>query len=238
MQARPSRPDVKHKVSSARIGRRMIVFVGPQGSGKTTQVRLLTKWLRKNKVRVRQAHIMNNHLLAFIFERILIRLGRYDYWVYPSGERLLKIDVRIEKRILNFWLLLQVLSLLLASFFRVQIWHWLGYTVIAERYFPDSIIHLKGIAEWHKSAHLPVARLINQLFRFIPRDSLVIFLGCDYQTLCRRYRNRRTPVEPKDYYQRYVALFDAMRKVIRPVCIDTGNTDIMTTFKIIREHMH
>jgi len=222
----------------------MVIFVGPQGSGKSTQIDLLFNWLKSHNFRVKKTQIIHKHLFAYLFDKILMRLGRYHYWIYPSGEKTKILDITFERRILGFWLFTQTLSVITTVFFRVYFWLWLRYIVIAERCIPDSVIHL--LMEYYgvKSSHYEtkdsiIVKFIYNLLRFIPKNSLIVFLYSDYDGLRKRYKFRSTPTEPEFYISEYAEFYQALIHSMSPfsytcLYIDTTQASIAQTFEEIK----
>jgi len=212
----------------------MIIFVGPQGSGKSTQIQLLEAWLLSAGLKVKKVHIMNNQIFAYVFERLAISLGRYDYWTYSSGERVKKIDITYEERVRDFWLILQIVSVVLSILLRVYPSMLTKDVIIAERYVPDSMIHLHVIARVLRAKSKMILNWIDRLSHFIPKGALIVFLSADYDTLKRRYQIRGTPIEPELYVTRYMRLYRRLLERMKGPYIDTSKTDTMTTFEIIK----
>lgn len=223
------------------IFRPMVIFIGPQGSGKSTQVDLLFNWLQSHNLRVKKTHILHKHLFAYLFEKILIMLGRYSYWVYPSGEKTKVLDYEFERRILRLWFFMQVFSVIVTVFFRVYLRLWSGFIVIAERYIPDAVIHLLMISDFHNPSDSFVTNLTRHLLRYIPKNSLIIFLNCKYPVLKQRYNSRGSQTEPEFYISRYVELYPVIARCISSnshvLIMDTARIDEQETFEEIKKNL-
>lgn len=219
----------------------MVIFVGPQGSGKSTQADLLFDWLQSHNFRVRKTQIIHKHLFAYLFEKILVILGRYSYWVYPSGEKIKVLDYEFERRIFGLWFFIQVFSVIVTVFFRVYLWLWSGFTVIAERYIPDAVIHLLMIGDFHNPNDSFVTNLTRHLLRYIPKNSLIVFLNCKYSVLKQRYNSRGSQIEPEFYISRYIELYPSIARCLSSnshvLFMDTAGADKQETFEEIKKNL-
>jgi len=219
-----------------------IIFIGPEASGKSTLMGILGNWFESKNLKVKKTHIVEKHIFAYLLVKILILLGKYDYWNYPSGERKKILDPTFEKRIIGLWLCTQALSVIVTVLFRVYLWLWLGYIVLAERYIPDSFIHLLAKARNYGLTGSFGMKPIYFLLRFIPKDSFIILLDCDYTILKQRYESRGSQTEPKFYISGYVKSYPTLIHSMSSfshtyLYLDNARKSIAKTFEEIKSKL-
>ena len=65
----------------------LIVFFGPDGAGKTTQVTMLAKYLESRGFRVKKIWIRNFHFpFAYFLSKLFVRFGYYAVEPNPNGK--------------------------------------------------------------------------------------------------------------------------------------------------------
>lgn len=190
---------------------KLIMFLGPEGTGKTTQARLLKRALLSKGFRVRMAWIRYNHLLSYILRRFIIRTGRVHITKFADGRCFENPDPILVRKLRFIWLPLEVVSDLVLALLKVQIPIRLKYVVIAERYLldtiTDSIIYNTYFFNLNRQR---LTELVQFFLRFIPSKSFLIVLESDYDTLKERYRYRGDPI----YNQEQVEAFSKVARML------------------------
>ncbi len=195
----------------------MIILTGAEASGKSTVSRLLMlivpksghlKFGRLGK-RVAFDDTYCDHLLAYLFQKLLILLGRKEIHIYPNGYQVIEPDYNVIAKLLSLWYLLQLISFFARSIKNLFL-ALLGFTVLWERgpisflsyiafmeYYLQSRIRKLKLGKKFKSL-LPrtqfTARLFYLMLRSLPH--VIVFLKCDPRLLEKRQQERGTPVIP------------------------------------------
>jgi thymidylate kinase len=216
-----------------------VYFLGPNGVGKSTQIKLLIDWLKGRKVKTKIAYVQCNHLPVLILEGFIIRLGRSSSYVYPDGTRLTNPSAEIMQKIKYFWFCLQFLSIVFLSFVRVYLPLLLGYTVVAERYVLDSVSDLYWFSRHLKVNQRFFSSLVKVLLYLVPENTVIVHLDAPYDVLRVRYGERGSVVQPREYvdvhHEFSWRLPEAVRKGnVRTVHFDSsvdGISEISDTIK-------
>ncbi|MEM2049800.1 MAG: hypothetical protein QXZ11_01620 [Thermoproteota archaeon] len=115
----------------------LLLFTGPEGSGKTTLALNFKSRLESNGYRVRIVRIRGTHTFAFLLAMFLKKCLKLH------GSELHYYQVRIPKRLEKFWPFLEfisILPLILFYYHFYRIWQ----VVISERSLVDVIVWILG----------------------------------------------------------------------------------------------
>jgi len=177
---------------------RLIYLLGPEGAGKTALANLLVPLLEEKAFKVKIVSIYSNHLLSYLFQILLFRLGIYGL-ERRSGE--LVKSIAPYGKLLKLSLYLDLISVVILSLFKVFLFMCLGYVVIAERYVVDTLSNIIYREKWlGKERSKLVKTSLAILLRLIPqKDTIIIQLDCPYNVLLMRYMKRKSSAERADY---------------------------------------
>jgi thymidylate kinase len=232
------------------ISLRFIHFFGPDGAGKSTQVKTLTKILRQRGIPAHKYWVRSPHTVAFLMWKFFIKIGLYREIINPFGPpgKLPAVD---RSKILSwFWSKLEFLSVL-------PMIAWADYllfkkkTLIAERYLLDTVTTVAYFLNDLNFIKSPTAQF---LLRFIPSDTIFIFLDSNYETIYqrrsplatkpRRQRNQRgygaiprCPVEPRSFIEFQRKAYKILAKSFNPLIIDTSINSIEETTVLILQYL-
>lgn len=208
--------------------RTIVIFVGPQGVGKTTLAGLLRKSLSLKRACIVAADTANN--LYIIFEKLIACVKGIYSRFYPDRELILRPDPRVLSKL---WLLELVLGILghlialfkltiLSLFYDIVIEHE-GFTfkflanfmysqfVYARRKL-DSNTLLKRALSLTIFIVLHSLATVSRLMKF---KILIVNMYAPYNRLIVRYRSRGSPIEPLHYvyFQQYI--YSQIAKLIK-----------------------
>jgi thymidylate kinase len=188
-----------------RLAHRFIYLLGPEGVGKTTVANYLRWYIHeKLKRRVIIAEVRSKHLYSYIAWNLLIRLGRVEYYTYPGGVQIPRVDRCYMRRTIRSWLLLEFTFILVWILYKVSLPLLLGYVVICTRYVIDSIIDLLAYTLVAPRGRPLINRLLlPALLRLVPKQGFLIYLDADYNTLFHRYKKRGSYLEPPNWIAFY-----------------------------------
>jgi len=215
---------------------RLIVFMGPVGSGKSTQMRYLLSALKRINEKSRSTFLKSGHLLAYVLELFLARRvgGRRN--VAPT--RVLLEDAPwLFKRVFKLWLLLDLLSVTVKFVLNIYMPFKLGYTVLVEEHVPATIadyLYLsRAIGYPLKADSFPVRYLLR--LANLCRPVYVVYLDAENPELHRRWISRRSAEERTDYLSmQHTILLKLSQKLADGfVYIDTGAKSPKEVFKFI-----
>jgi hypothetical protein len=231
---------------------RFIHFFGPDGSGKSTQVKLLVRKLKSRGIRVRKCWVRSPHTLAFILWKFLVKIGFYRSVLNPFGIAVKFPAVNRSRALKLFWSTIEFFSVL-PLILRVRILMLRGYTLVAERYIFDTITTIAYFLDDRTFVRSMVSRM---LLRFIPKGTAFIFLDADFETIYRRRailaQTRATSrrrffnygalpaafLEPRhfiDFQRKIYAIFASSYNAL---IIDTSQNSVEETSKRIRTYLN
>ena len=119
-------------MKKAKFKKSIVVFLGPVGVGKSTQIRLLHNYLETKNCRSVSTYIKSSHIFANLLSQSLRRMGLSENVVYPDGVVESYPKKSIVRKIFPLWVFLDSISLTLKFFFSVIVPFSLGYTVLIE----------------------------------------------------------------------------------------------------------
>ncbi|MHA1834564.1 MAG: ATP-binding protein [Candidatus Baldrarchaeia archaeon] len=217
--------------------KKVIIFLGPQGAGKTTLINELLKKFKTYKVQVVQ--IQYNNLFAYIFYKFLLKLKISRKYMY-CGRKIEGVRRDILKKLGFLWIFLNVMSVALLSLIRVHIPSRFSYVILCERSALDTYISLVWGSIILKSGKLNkrVRSLLKLFISLIPRDSLIICVDASYETLKKRWVETGKPIECSAYIElqkRYMYFFSKIFK--EAIYIRTEECSIKKSLKTIIKYV-
>ena len=215
-------------MTSARRFPEIIIFFGPDGAGKTTQVKLLIKYLSSHKCRPWWTWIRGRHSLAFVLALLFTRLGYYQMVEAAPGKKHKVFDPRLLPKLRSMWGVIEFASVLPWIFLRVYLPKFLGYTVVAERYVIDTVTYL---GYW-LGQDVFESFLAKALLRFIPRGSVMIHLYAETEMLFKRIFDDDVTSDFIEFQQK---VYPMLARSLGAVTINTSKLDVNETFKRILE---
>jgi thymidylate kinase len=214
---------------------KLVVFFGPDGVGKTTQIILLRKILRKKHAKVKPIFIRSNHLFAYMFYKMLTKI-RPHHFSHPDGF-VEGPDPQLLLNLWDLWFYLQILSILLLIWWRVYLPLFFGYTVIAERYIPDIYTDLINMASHPGKPYRFKEKIIYLLLNFIPKNTVFICLDASHSKLLQRYKMRKSNQERPEYILLQKKFNKSFLKWRTSLYLDTSEMSISQVHRKIVEYV-
>jgi len=115
----------------------LIVLSGIDGSGKSTQIELISKWFSLKSKRVKVLWARGGYTPGMEFLKFFLRilLGKKNI---PSGESNNRTKKLNNKLIGNLWMSLAIIDLIFFWCFYIRFLNFLGYNIIYDRYLIDT----------------------------------------------------------------------------------------------------
>lgn len=211
---------------------KLIVLSGPDGAGKTTHMKILIRFLSIESGKTfHRTWIKSPTMFTLIIIRFFEILSPKSIIRSPTGGILAirKRSALINKKILQS---IELISLIIKIFLNVYLPMFIGKIVIADRFIPDSIVHMAYILN---DKNFIYSRFANIILTLIPKQSIMFFLDADIEVLVER---RKRLADPLPYLKFSKLLFLKLyilikRRGYNVYYINTSNYDIMTIFKYI-----
>jgi thymidylate kinase len=209
---------------------KLIVFFGPDGSGKTTQAKLLASHFRKRGFRVRLVWIRAHHSLASILSKILVRFGYYRE-ISTQGRSYRLFDVNLLPGLRNFWGFVEFVSVLPWILIKVKLPMLFGYIVIADRYLIDTIV---SVAYYLADVTFLTGHAARILLATLSEHAVLINLNADTAVIAARRRDEKLDFDFIRFQQKAYILF---AKGLGALSLDTSHKDAIDTLNLILNSM-
>jgi thymidylate kinase len=196
---------------------RVIIFFGPDGSGKTTQAKLLSDQLKSRGFSVKKIWMRSVHTLAFLISRIAQQFLKLND-VYEFRSKYVRHS--------NLWYLLEFVSIIPLIFFSLYLPLLRGHIVVADRFVIDWIV---SIAYWTHNPSFIHSRWAGFALRLIPKDAIMIYIDAEYQVLS----SRRQLEESFDYINFQRTCYIMFAEELDAAKVDTSNKNIQEVNEII-----
>ena len=192
----------------------IIAICGIDGSGKTTQIELLEKYLKHGGFRVKRVWFRWTAFLSYPF-LALCRLLGYTKWKTISRSNVRYADRRfyMNMALARLWPWLFALDTLLYSILQIKAQRILGYTILCDRFIPDIIVDL--ICET-KDYQLPKRLAGRLLLSLIPKDSKLIIIDVNESIAY----NRKHDIPSINYLKERRKLYLTLAKTLSIPVID------------------
>ena len=209
----------------------LIVFFGPDGSGKTTQAILLASHFQKQGFKVRLVWIRAHHSLASILSKILSSFGYYRS-IFSQGKSCKSFDVKLLPRLKRFWGFIEFISVLPWILIKVKLPLLLGYVVIAHRYVVDTVVSVAYFLGDNEFLSDYAAKV---LLSMVSKGAFLVHLDAEVEVIKERRKEEELDLDFINFQRRCYLSFSAF---FRALSINTSNENVMDTFKIILNGYH
>lgn len=221
--------------------KRLIIFAGTVGAGKTTHLRLLQFYLSRKGINVRTVFLKTANLAAYLFLKIISMLCRLKSQGIPPITVINELHPTLFKRLSFILALLDAISIIVKDLICVRLPLKFGRVVLVEEYLPATIFDYFVLFKVRKVISRKSFNLMCKcallLLSSIHARSYVIFLNAANCELYRRYVQRKSFREREFYLhmQRRVLprlYFELLKAKV--VFIDTTRSSILQTHYLIR----
>ncbi len=186
----------------------LVLFFGPDGSGKTTLARLLKQKLEKDRLKVKISWMRGTHTISLILAFILSRFSNM------RGEDNPYFRIRTPKP-RKMWQLLEFISALPVILLKYKVPLFLGYIVIGERSYCDLIVWIAMVTKDPKFiASVPSLFLLR-----IASKGMNFYVTADAEILMKR---RKGDVD-RDFLLAQLVYYNLLSRLVGAIKIDTSN---------------
>jgi hypothetical protein len=188
----------------------LILFTGPEGSGKTTLALNLRRILESSGYKVRVVRIRGTHTLAYLLVMLLKKVFKFH------GEGLHYYNVWMPKQLEKFWLLVEFISvvpLILVYYYLYRI----RYVVISERSLVDLIVWVLGGLKSKKEV---IKSLIFKIMLIFALKYKPVYITANINDLIRRKPHEKNLILILFPY------YEMLKKTLALKHINTSNSRI------------
>jgi hypothetical protein len=205
-----------------------ISIFGPDGSGKSTQARLLARYLASQGFKVKIVWIRSFHTLAYVLSRLYWKLSPRSVELNAYGH-IIRIKPLCRGKLRRLiWAWIEFISIVPKIFIEVYLPSLVGKTIVAERCLIDSVVSIAYALDDDKFDSRLVAKL---LLRLLPKGSLLIYLDSDYEAVKERRRNL---ADPEGFFEFQRRVYDRLSASLGATKINTCRQGVEETAGEIR----
>lgn len=208
-----------------------VSIFGPDGAGKSTQVRILANYFAAKGFKVKIVWIKSYHTLAYVLCKIFEKLSPYSIVRNSYGIVIRISPIANNKFSRIIWAWIEFISLLPWIVIRVYLPLLMGINVLADRYLIDSIVSISYSLNDPRFAFSFLARL---MLRLIPKNSILIYLDSEYEEIRKR---RGEMADTEEYILFQKSIYNVLSRVLGALRIDTSKRGIMETAENIRDYL-
>jgi len=167
----------------------MIIFFGPDGTGKTTLARLLEAYLRSKGYRVRRIRLRSHHLAMYVLISMMRRLKLIPSTYSP---RILSYSLRRYFKNSKVFMYLEAINVILWILVNVKLKSLFDRNAItiAERYVPDFIADMILV-----TSNYSFPRILLKILRNLMKNSIKVFLYARFEDILNRKRDEALSTE-------------------------------------------
>jgi dTMP kinase len=205
---------------------KVVIVSGIDGSGKTTQIKLLERYLRHRGFKVKRIWF---RWVAFVSYPILAlcRILGYTKWrvIERSGVRYAERRFYLNKTLARLWPWFYAVDVLIHTIFKIFIWISLGYIILIDRFIPDILIDLMYETKDYQIPRRLVGRLLISL---IPKKSRLIIIDVNENTAY----NRKHDIPNINYLKERRRLYLYIAKTLS-IPVISGEKNVLEVYKTV-----
>src|SRR5881397_286736 len=185
-------------VNSQRL---LVAFSGVDGSGKSTQIRMLEERLAKTRVRVLHIRCRWRPVVSLPLLVVFRKLGYAKYHI-GGGSYIVETRLAGKRGLASLWIILTQLENVVKTGLKLVFPMLLGRSVICDRYVLDMLVD--GMAGLHDGPSR--MRLGFKLLRLFPRPDFAFFMDIEPEVAFKRKPDLPTLMD-------YVVRLDLYRRL-------------------------
>jgi thymidylate kinase len=195
---------------------RVICIIGPDGTGKTTQVKMLIKYLKENGYNYEYRWMRFHHFISLPVLALARILGLTEIQQLPNGKKIGYHHFYKSKLISNLYMISLYLDTLLAMVFKIYIPIKIRKKyIICDRFIYDTLVDLIVDLDNFEILDSMLGRLFLKL---IPKDCLVIMLLAPYEKI----RDRRVDLKYDKSLEKRMGIYNKIAEKFKIKKVDAS----------------
>ncbi|MEM3610243.1 MAG: hypothetical protein QW076_05080 [Candidatus Anstonellales archaeon] len=201
----------------------IIVFIGLVGSGKSTNIKLLSMWLRQRGVKTRGTILKTCFFVTNCFSKFFYKVS-----VQHNNFLINRITVLLDLIINTFFIIP------ISSLFKIKFWKNMGYTLLVEEYLPGILVDFFHLTLLYKLNRNIIKLFIKILYACLDIRKIIIILPiCNYGVLQLRWAKRGSSKEHAIYLASQQKIFEIFASTTDKVFLLSTDKNIRDVFREI-----
>jgi DNA polymerase III delta prime subunit len=201
----------------------VVLFFGPDGSGKTTLAHCLADSLRSKRMRVRVSWMRGSHTFVSFIAPVLAKFKTFQGSDNPY------YDIRIPFSMTRLWQSLEFFSALPVILGRYIIQESMGVSVVGERCFLDFIVWVAMVTRDESYLNNFSSRFLNALAQ---KSYACVYVTADSDTILKR----RTEVSA-EMLNKQQRLYRKLSKKNGILTLDTTGKGTDESFRLLQQYL-
>jgi len=205
----------------------LICIIGPDGTGKTTQVEMLIKYLKEKGFEYEYRWMRFHHFISLPVLGLARILGLTEVQTLPNGKKIGYHYFYKSKLISAIYPLTLYLDTLLATIFKLYVpLKVQKKRIVCDRFIYDTLVDLAIDLD---NLEIINSKIAKRLLKLVPRDCLIILLLTSYEKI----KERREDLKFDKSLEKRIEIYKEVSKRFPQIRIIDASLDIESVHKQI-----
>lgn len=206
---------------------RLICIIGPDGTGKTTQAKMLIKYLKEKGLEYEYRWMRFHHFISLPVLGLARILGLTEVRTLPNGKKIGYHHFYKSKLISAIYPLTLYMDTLLATIFKLYVpLKVQKKRIICDRFIYDTLVDLAIDLD---NLEIMNSKIAKKFLKLVPRDCLTILLLTSYKKI----KERREDLKFDKSLKKRIEIYKEISKRFPQIRIIDASLDIESVHKQI-----